>query len=56
MLPNQCHCSCKLAVLVGAVRPPMLQSETNPEGTPLAAFGAISAVDDWVTLQGGCRN
>jgi non-heme chloroperoxidase len=29
------------AVLVGAVPPIMVQSETNPEGTPLAAFDAI---------------
>lgn len=29
------------AVLVGAVPPIMLQSETNPDGTPLAAFDAI---------------
>jgi hypothetical protein len=41
MLPHQCQCSCMLAVLVGAVPPLMLQSETNPEGTPLAALDAI---------------
>src|SRR5262245_46062481 len=29
------------AVLVGAVPPIMVQSETNPEGTPLTAFDAI---------------
>lgn len=30
-----------LAVLVGAVPPIMVQTETNPEGTPLNAFDAI---------------
>ncbi|HJZ49754.1 MAG TPA: alpha/beta fold hydrolase [Roseiflexaceae bacterium] len=29
------------AVLVGAIPPLMLQTETNPEGTPLKAFDAM---------------
>jgi non-heme chloroperoxidase len=31
------------AVLIGAIPPVMLKSETNPDGTPLAAFDALRA-------------